>query len=47
MSFALGLLMVRSPLADGPEQQMLVAERKTPLSFPDHDWTLNDARNSV
>ena len=47
MSFALGLLMVRSPLADGPEQQKLVAEGKAPLSFLDYDWTLNDARNSV
>ena len=32
-------------LADGPEQQKLVAEGKGPLSFLDYDWTLNDVRN--
>ena len=31
-------------LADGAEQQKLVADGKAPLSFLDYDWTLNDAR---
>ena len=31
-------------LAEGAEQQKLVAEGKAPLSFLDYDWSLNDAR---
>ena len=31
-------------LADGAEQQKLVADGKAPLSFLDYDWSLNDVR---
>ena len=32
-------------LADGAEQQKLVAEGKAAISFLDYDWSLNEARN--
>ena len=31
-------------LADGAEQQKLIADGKAPISHLDYDWTLNDAR---
>jgi hypothetical protein len=31
-------------LADGAEQQKLVADGKAPIGFLDYDWTLNDAK---